>query len=689
MATIATLTVDMLLKNDKLRIGLRKSSKDVKSFSARVRDNVNKANRAFKVMSVGAVGALSAIYVQAAKSGDQLAKLSDEIGETPEKLTALSYAADLSGSSTEVMNKSLEQMSKRIGEAIKGTGEAKDYLDRLGLSTQAFYSLSPAEQFKAIADATGNLATQQEKAAAANALFGRTGIQLINTLALGSQGLTAMETEAQKLGITLTRVDLAKIEAANDSFLRAQKTTSAFGKSLAVELAPFVGAISNQFVESAKEAGGFGAVAQRVIAGAARGVGILSNGVHGLNILWVSAKAAVANWWGFLANKINSADALLTAFLNKIPGVAVKQSEFLQRATESISSVADDINTELQEKLLAPLPSQKINTWIEDVQKKAQKAAEQVAAKRKTQIGVEFTDSPLQKNPGDADRVREENEKIISLTKERFRRINEEALLAQGKTVELERLRFQREQQAMQVDIQRLQQRGLLTSEIQQQARTAEEQAEEIHQQKMLTIKQASLQKEREINFAKAQLVSDVIGLGMSLVGDTSKNYKRLARIQKVAAVYQSGLKLQEAIANANAVPWPANIPAIIKATSVGAGAISQIKSLKQPSFEGGGFTGSGPRSGGVDGHGGFPAIVHPDEYIFDSRKNKGGLSPTVIINNYGNETVQARVDDKNQLIIDVAVKQYEQNFQRQMLGGGPMADAMVSGFGLKRQARR
>ena len=35
-------------------------------------------------------------------------------------------------------------------------------------------------------------------------------------------------------------------------------------------------------------------------------------------------------------------------------------------------------------------------------------------------------------------------------------------------------------------------------------------------------------------------------------------------------------------------------------------------------SFAGGGYTGDGPRSGGIDGQGGFPAILHPQEYVYD-----------------------------------------------------------------------
>jgi hypothetical protein len=43
------------------------------------------------------------------------------------------------------------------------------------------------------------------------------------------------------------------------------------------------------------------------------------------------------------------------------------------------------------------------------------------------------------------------------------------------------------------------------------------------------------------------------------------------------------------------------------------------------PAFTGGGYTGNGPRSGGVDGRGGFPAILHPRETVIDHTRAGGG----------------------------------------------------------------
>ena len=44
-------------------------------------------------------------------------------------------------------------------------------------------------------------------------------------------------------------------------------------------------------------------------------------------------------------------------------------------------------------------------------------------------------------------------------------------------------------------------------------------------------------------------------------------------------------------------------------------------------SFAGGGYTGDGARSGGVDGQGGFPAILHPQESVVDHTKMASSMS--------------------------------------------------------------
>lgn len=72
---------------------------------------------------------------------------------------------------------------------------------------------------------------------------------------------------------------------------------------------------------------------------------------------------------------------------------------------------------------------------------------------------------------------------------------------------------------------------------------------------------------------------------------------------------------------------------------------LAQALAAAGGSFEGGGFTGMGSRSGGIDGRGGFPAILHPNETVIDHTRGQGqGIT---IINNIdasGNQDVDEKI---------------------------------------------
>jgi hypothetical protein len=55
--------------------------------------------------------------------------------------------------------------------------------------------------------------------------------------------------------------------------------------------------------------------------------------------------------------------------------------------------------------------------------------------------------------------------------------------------------------------------------------------------------------------------------------------------------------------------------------------------------LDGGGYTGSGPRSGGLDGKGGFMAMLHPRETVVDHTKGQGVGGDTVTVNQTINVT--------------------------------------------------
>jgi hypothetical protein len=66
------------------------------------------------------------------------------------------------------------------------------------------------------------------------------------------------------------------------------------------------------------------------------------------------------------------------------------------------------------------------------------------------------------------------------------------------------------------------------------------------------------------------------------------------------------------------------------------------------PSFAGGGYTGMSGRSGGIDGKGGFPAILHPNETVVDHTQGQGSggviINQTVQISTGVSQTVRAEI---------------------------------------------
>ncbi|WP_306111337.1 MULTISPECIES: hypothetical protein [unclassified Roseovarius] len=80
-------------------------------------------------------------------------------------------------------------------------------------------------------------------------------------------------------------------------------------------------------------------------------------------------------------------------------------------------------------------------------------------------------------------------------------------------------------------------------------------------------------------------------------------------------------------------------------------------------SFDGGGYTGSGARMGGVDGKGGFPAILHPNETVIDHTRGGGQVGGRIeVVARVENGSI---VQDVRQISGDVAVQVMTEGISR------------------------
>ncbi len=96
-------------------------------------------------------------------------------------------------------------------------------------------------------------------------------------------------------------------------------------------------------------------------------------------------------------------------------------------------------------------------------------------------------------------------------------------------------------------------------------------------------------------------------------------------------------------------------------APSGGAGVAPPVAPRGVGGFDGGGYTGSGPRSGGLDGKGGFMAMLHPRETVVDHTKGQGvggeviNVTQNINVSTGVQQTVRAEIKQLMPQIADSA----------------------------------
>ncbi|WP_313240355.1 tape measure protein [Stutzerimonas kunmingensis] len=167
--------------------------------------------------------------------------------------------------------------------------------------------------------------------------------------------------------------------------------------------------------------------------------------------------------------------------------------------------------------------------------------------------------------------------------------------------------------------------------------------------------------------------------LALGKANETAAIAGAVATGSSMAAAYAPAAAMASlASFGANSVPAMA---AITSTTTLAQG-------MAMMSFDGGGFTGYGPRSGGLDGKGGFLAMMHPQETVIDHTKSGGnsGSGGGVMVNvNLVEDASRAGTVEKSQNpdgSWDVTA------FVADLHGDGPAARAISQYFGIQKVGR-
>ena len=207
-------------------------------------------------MARSAVQTLTGLASSAAENVDILSKMSRRLGTTYGELAGLKLAGDLAGVSIEEIGKAMTKADVAMVKAQQGSTEAKKAFLTLGLATDTLAGMSGAARFEAIATAISKLPTQAQRSAAAVALFGRAGAELLPLFEDGAGSIRQARVEAQRYGLALSDMQGKNVEEMNDSFTRVYESIQGIVQQMTAYLAPAITHIANRFTQFVGSVGG-------------------------------------------------------------------------------------------------------------------------------------------------------------------------------------------------------------------------------------------------------------------------------------------------------------------------------------------------------------------------------------------------------------------------------------------------
>ena len=188
------------------------------------------------------VGGLGAIVKRSIDAGDELFNLQAKTGIAASALIGLGNAAKLADVDQGTLAKGLTKLSVNLVKAAEGNDNLASAFKRLGVNVKgANGQVVPADKaLKQIADRFADMPDGAQKAAAAVALFGKSGADLIPLL---NEGAASMEKFTYKVGEDFA----ARSDLFNDTITEFGIKTQGFGLELTDALLPALQSIIEVF----------------------------------------------------------------------------------------------------------------------------------------------------------------------------------------------------------------------------------------------------------------------------------------------------------------------------------------------------------------------------------------------------------------------------------------------------------
>lgn len=647
---------------------------------------------ALGISAIGASGLVAAgVVAKFTKQGldmaDSLRDASQRLGIGVTDLQAYQLAAEKAGIDMGQLTGSINKLNKAAGD-VK-TGGASDKLieafERIGISVEEVRNSRPDELFEKVVDGLGSIEDPATKASTAMQIFGKSGSTMLTLVADGAKALPEAKKLIEDLGLALSSVDADNIDAANDALADLKLVSDAAKIKLAAELAPAIKEITEELIDAAKEGEGLGVAI-------ARGV---RTGIDSLKTLRQSVRTVIGGTSAGTAVAMEDKTAvLITSRIEELQAVEERINQAIAGGDTITGGGNFDIAREFgnaTEAITGMLNLEKaaMKVRLEIQELKAQMVDLPAATVAEAEANKELIRIQDQRRAG---MITEEE---ATATSDAIRKGLESQTAEMKRQADLEAELLAKEEELLKYEAEQAKTQERKSTALMDQNEIAAETAkiaQEIEDAGGTVLPLADFEAmagaAQEVIPPVEELV-DVIATGpesvvgaieQAKVATTEFKDSATSDIKTVRDDFKDTFSVFEEYGKAAtssvesaidefarsgkfsvkdfAASVLSDLAAITaKAAILGGifgnsdyggngtggligslvGAFTGGTGTGAASYAGGGFTGYGSRSGGVDGRGGFPAILHPNETVVDHSAGQGmsgtvNYSPTIIV---------------------------------------------------------
>ncbi len=615
---------------------LVKIGANTRDFDAKLGESNRKLAAFGKVAATAAVavaGAMTALALKTMASIDTQAKLAQSLGTTVKSMQVLNRAADMAGLDTAAISMAMRTLVTRLSQASAGAGPAADALKALGLNANELSGMPLDDRMLAINEALDKHTTAASRAGVASALFGERAGLLIGRLDTATMRQAAQDIE--DFGLAVSETDADNIEKANDSVTRLGMAWTGFSNRLAVAVAPAVDAIATALANVLKVGSAFSSFLEAVIGRIPAYVASVATFAVGLGAYTLAINAAriATIAWNFalgltraalirtgigaliviigeltfrvlqLAEKFgglgNLVDALKTIFMDRFERMMTR----VKLLSVAFALMSNEMKIKFQNALINMATS--FFAFINDVNRgmnslfSALNLPENVGASTLESMGEELG------------RVNSGFHDLIDLQHKLRMRLAEPAVtldsLLEGVKQTTQELGSAGVGAGGAME-NSLNAAGKAAGKLEDKLTDAQQQAKDLAETIASKVGDAFMSMVDGTKSAKdafKQMALDII-----------KELYRIFVVKKITGFITTALSGGDG--------------------TIGDGAIAGVT----PIYSGGGYTGNGSRTGGLDGQGGMLAVVHPKETIIDHTRPGGGSGGGVGGNVTVNQTI-------------------------------------------------